>query len=347
DTMPDGTVQNRTIGNLDTGTSTAQQFSYSVPCATADGTVLTNSATTTAKDRSGRAEQDTSNNTATASTTIHAPRLTLAKTATPTVNAGGAITYTLSYGNTGSSSAKNVVVTDTLPVDVYYSYPLDLGTGPKPSSVLYNADGTTTLIWYPSDVAAGGSSSIQYTARPSLLFLGGEQVTNSAAVTFGNSAACTFPAVKAAASSMITVLPPSRNPVSHGYWKTHPELRTTELLARTQATDQRYDGADGTTPNGALSNTEAQFVLDGPGTQPAVLRAQLLAVYLDLADRRINAATLLDSKLTTQLGLKNVRDAVRYAEATLALPFGPATAARYDNATRILDDIVTNRSPRY
>jgi hypothetical protein len=45
--------------------------------------------------------------------------------------------------------------------------------------------------------------------------------------------------VTAARSVAITAVRPSRNPLTHGYWKTHPETWTVELLARIQATDQR------------------------------------------------------------------------------------------------------------
>ena len=71
--------------------------------------------------------------TASAQTTIHAPVLTLSKTATATVNAGEAIAYTITYANTGSGAAANVTITDTVPAGVYYSVALDQGAGPKPT----------------------------------------------------------------------------------------------------------------------------------------------------------------------------------------------------------------------
>jgi hypothetical protein len=52
-----------------------------------------------------------------------------------------------------------------------------------------------------------------------------------------------FALVAVAKTTGITVVPATRNPLSQGFWKTHPELRTAEPLARIQATDQRFDGA--------------------------------------------------------------------------------------------------------
>jgi uncharacterized repeat protein (TIGR01451 family) len=112
-------------------------------------------------------------------TTAHTPKLTLSKTATTSVNAGEAIAYTITYQNTGGGAAANIVITDILPANVYYSKALDLGGGPKPNSVVVNGDGTRTLTWNIASLAANsGIQTIQYTARPSLLFLGGETLTN-------------------------------------------------------------------------------------------------------------------------------------------------------------------------
>ena len=344
DTLPDGSVQHRSIGDLDAGTTTSRAFTYDIPCATVDGTILVNNAVADAKDRSGRAEQDVTNNAASASTTVHAPKLTMSKSSTANVNAGEAITYVITYGNTGSATARNIVITDVLPADVYYSAALDLGVGPKPDSVVHNSNGTTTLRWNAADLAPGGSRTIGYTARPGLLFIGGQSVANSASAAFGNAAGCVFAPVTASASSAITVVPATRNPLSHGYWATHDADRTAELRARVQATDQRFDEAPA---DGALSNPESETVLSGTGNQARVLRFQLLATYFDLADRRINAATLIDSKTARRLGLANVRAAALYAQATLALPVNSSTRARYDDATTVLDEIVNNKSPRY
>jgi uncharacterized repeat protein (TIGR01451 family) len=183
----------------------------------------------------GYADVNLYNNTAAASTTVQAPRLTLSKSATTSVNAGEAITYTITYQNTGSGAAADVVVTDTLPAGVYYSTALDTGSGPKPNTVTVNGDGTRTLTWL-----AGGLAG--------------------------------------------------------------------------------------------------QF-----GTQTI----RLLATYFNLATRRINAATVIKSRTASLHGLDNVAEAALYTIDTLALPFDAVNHDRYDDATRVLDEINTNRSETY
>ncbi len=179
DTKPDNTVESRNLANIVPGGTHSETFTYLIPCATADTTVLTNSATVSGKNLLLAPEKVTTNNTDTAATTVHAPVLTLSKSATATVNAGEAITYTLTYENTGSGTAANVVVTDTLPAGVYYSKALDLGAGPKPDTVALNGDGTRTLVWNVGTLAAAsGPKTIVFTARPTLLALGGTSFVN-------------------------------------------------------------------------------------------------------------------------------------------------------------------------
>jgi uncharacterized repeat protein (TIGR01451 family) len=344
DTLPNGTPETRTLSNLGPGGSTTPLFEFQVPCTTTDLTVLTNSATVSAKNVLGQPEVDTSNNTATASTIVHAPVLTLAKTATASVNAGEAINYTITYANTGSGAAANVVISDVLPAGVYYSKALDLGAGPKPDTVTLNADGTRTLLWNVGAVPANsGPQTIVFTARPTLLALGGTSYLNQVSLDFQSGRGCKYPTLNASASTTITVVPPTRDPQTLGFWRNHPELWTAEILARIQATDQQYDSNG----DGALSVAEATAMLASGGNQPRVLQMQLLATYFNLATRRINAGTTISSKTADRLGLANVRAAAIFAMDTLRLPVDPTNAAKYDDATRILDEINNNKSEVY
>jgi uncharacterized repeat protein (TIGR01451 family) len=291
DTKPDDSTTPFDLGLLTVGSRASRTVSYTVACAAADGSVLTNTAAVSAVDVVGFAETSTANNSDSVSTRVHAPVLTLAKTATSSVNAGEAITYRLTYENTGSGDAKSVVVTDILPADVYYSAALDQGAGPRPDAVTRNADGTTTLTWnVGNSAAASGPGTIEYTARPSLLFLGGSSVQNGARLTFTNDNGCTYAPVVAARSTGITTVPPTRNPLTIGYWKTHPEEWTSEILARIQATDRRFDGADGSSPDEKLSSAEVEAVLGAGGTTPNLLRLPLTGN----ANRYSDAITVLD-----------------------------------------------------
>jgi len=281
-------------------------------------------------------------------TDIQFPELEATKSATASVNAGEAITYSVSYENVGDGDAVGVAIMDTLPIDVYYSSGLDLGSGPRPDTVSSNPDGTTTLTWQIGAVPAGsGPRSISYTARPSLLFLAGDAVSNEVALDFTDANGNDYPALSASAGTAITVVPPTQDPQGLGFWRTHPELSSTEIRARIQATDDRFDGADGTTPDGELSPTEVQAVLVPGGNMNKVLEEQLLATYLNLATRRINAGTTISSRTARALGLGNVRDASLHAIDTLLLPVIPANRERYSDATRVLDEINNNRTEVY
>jgi len=344
DTLPDGSMQIRTLPDLDKDASNTQAFTYLVPCTTSDGALLTNHVSVTATDENGIPDPDLADNTAQAATTVQTPVLTLAKTATAAVNAGEAIIYTITYENTGGAAATNVVIADVLPAGIYYSQALDLGAGPKPNTVTLNADGTRTLVWNVATAPGhSGPQTINFTARPTLLALSGAAYGNNVSLSFQNGKGCAYAAVNATAATNITVTPPTRDPLSMGFWRTHPEAWTSESLARIQATDQRYD-TDG---DGALSVTEATTMLAPGGNQPKVLQMQLLAAYFNLATRRINADTTIRSKTADSLGLVNVANAATFSIGALLLPAGPPNAARDDDATRVLDEINNNQSEVY
>lgn len=343
DTLPNSPPQTKSLPDLNKDETNTQTFNYAITCAVKDGDIFTNTVSVTGTNERGFQDPDLSNNDAKVSTKVHAPILTLSKTATASVNAGEAITYTISYQNTGSGDANNIVITDTLPNGIYYSKALDLGTGPQPNSVVVNGDGTRTLTWLVSSLPANsGLQTIQYTARPSLLFLGGEILSNKAILTFENANGCKYEPLTVSASTKITVVSPTKDPVTLGFWRNHLELATTEILARVQATDQRYD----INGDGALSSSEEEAMFEPGGNQPKVLQMQLLTTYLNLATRRINAATVISSKTADKLGLHNVAQAATYAMNTLLLPVNTNTE-RYDDVTKVLDEINNNKNEVY
>ncbi len=338
-----------TIGltDLAPGAVTSRTFSGTVPFPTADLTVLTGMATVHGSDHLGTPDQHPANNSSSSSTTVHTPVLTLAKSSSNAVAAGEAASYTLTYSNSGSGDATNVIIVDTVPADVFYSVALDNGAGPRPTSVLANADGTTSLTWQIGTVAGrSGPSMITFSARPTLLALGGTGLTNNVSEDFRDLNENQYPTLRASAVTTIATAVITENPLSQGYWQNHSAEWTPEVLARIAATDSRFDGADGSAPNGALSVAEVRsiFALSG---QPSTLVSQLLATYFNLATRRINAATAVGGKRAGALALGNIRDSVLYARAALALPPKGGNSTTYSNATSVLEDINSNKSEQY
>jgi uncharacterized repeat protein (TIGR01451 family) len=333
DTKPDASIETSAIGTLKLESSSTYNLSYAVPCSTADGAVLTNTAKVDGTDLLRNPVTSSSS----VQTTIHAPVLSLSMAATGSVNAGEAITYTLTYENAGAGAASNVVVATTLPADVYYSRALDTGAGPHPTSVTANSDGSRTLRWTIGTLAGNsGPVTITFTARPTLLAPGGTAYTATATLGFTNENGCTYDSLRQSADTTITTVPPTLDPLTLGFWKTHPEQYDAEILARIQATDQRFDRSPA---DGRLSGPEVSGTFASAGGMPFILQQQLLATYFDLATRRINAETLIQSKLDTRLGLSTVRDAALFAIGTLELPVNRATSTQYSNAATALDEI--------
>ena len=344
DTMPNGTVLTKSLADLPAGASTTETLSFTVPVTVPDGQVLVNTATVTATNVRGEPESDTSNNYDQASTTVHKPVLTQAKAATASVNPGEAITYSITYENTGSADAEDVVITDTLPVNIYYSTALDTSTGPQPDAVASNPDGTTTLTWNIGPLTAGSESpTIAFTARPSLLFLGGETVTNDATLDFSDANGNDYPALAVSVPTTVTTVIPGQSPRGIGYFRNHPDVWTPEILAMIQATDMRYD----TNTDGMLSPDEVRTILKPGGNQPKILQMQLLATEFNLATRQVGAGTVITSDLAVELGISDIFDAVVYAKETLAMPVNKEIRDRYSDATTVLDEINNGISEMY
>ncbi len=107
------------LGSLGPGATTSVSITVSVPATTTHGTILTNTATTTAN----QTDPNSANNIATATTTVERRAdLSVTKTDSPDpVAAGGTLTYTLTVINDGPSEATSVTLTDPLPAGVSFA----------------------------------------------------------------------------------------------------------------------------------------------------------------------------------------------------------------------------------
>src|SRR2546425_975989 len=98
-----------------------------------------------------------------------APILAVSKTDSPDpVAAGGNLTYTLSYSNTGNANATGVVLTDTVPANTTFVSATAGGT---------LASGVVT--WSPGNLAAGASGSVQLVVRVASPLANGTSITNA------------------------------------------------------------------------------------------------------------------------------------------------------------------------
>ncbi|MEV4564346.1 hypothetical protein AB0K12_11320 [Nonomuraea sp. NPDC049419] len=344
-TPPVGDPVTRPLDDLAPERTATETFTYEIPCTAADGSALTSTAEVTGENADGLPEPESTlaDNKATAVTTVSAPVMAVTATATASVHAGEAITYTIGHRNTGHAPATGAELTYVLPADVYYSQALDAGAGPRPGEVTRSDDGTTTLTWPLGTVAPGASGEVTFTARPGLLFEAGATVTGRASLAYGGANDCTFGPAAATAQTAITEAAPGRHPLLSTLWALRTDLRTDEVRARVQATDTRFDGNG----DGALSQKETSDALLLPLLQPKELKAELLATTLNLATRQINAGTHVHTPTITKLKLETVGDAVRHARQVLAEPPTVGNLVAYTDATLVLVQINSGVAERY
>ncbi len=111
-----GQILTWNIGSVGPGASGSIDITVTVNTGLPIGTVLTNDVAVDYENAGGLAAQDTDS----AATTIIDPVLTITKAAPATAAPGETIVYTITYQNTGTDTAYNVAITDTLPAGVAY-----------------------------------------------------------------------------------------------------------------------------------------------------------------------------------------------------------------------------------
>src|SRR5262249_5603648 len=106
-----------------------------------------------------------------------APDLTISKTVNPDpVQPGQNLTYTITYGNTGASTASNVIVTDTVPANTTFVSASPAGQVVSQTSV----GGTGTVTWNTGSVVVGASGSVSMVVKVNTGLTNGTVITNSA-----------------------------------------------------------------------------------------------------------------------------------------------------------------------
>ena len=147
-----------TSSGLASGASVTFTVVVLVDPGTSDGTVISNTADITSATTP---DPVSSNDSATATTTVSAPDLSLTKTASPAsgsnVSPGQVITFTISYINNGSGSASGFVVTDTVDTMLGGVVVSNGGTFDPISRV---------ITWSIGTLPAGATGSVSFTATP-------------------------------------------------------------------------------------------------------------------------------------------------------------------------------------
>ncbi len=163
------------LSNLPAGASGSLSFTAAVAASAAPGAVITPSAAIS----SASPDLDSANNSASDSDTVVRPVLTLAKSASGTVEVGVPLTYTIDYTNTSTVAAQNVVITDALPTGMDYF----AGCYPPGCAVV-----GSTLTWTVGTVAPGASGSVSFQVAPTIA-AGSGTITNTANAAYRGSVA--------------------------------------------------------------------------------------------------------------------------------------------------------------
>lgn len=200
DTLPGNVVILTTTASTGTAGAVGQVVSWSgfslAPFASATLTIRVNhtpvaqdvgsavllnpgaSATGTRPDATTATAQSGSVSTGIVTGAPAAPNLTLAKTDAPDpVTAGGQIVYTLSYANTGTAAAAQVVLTDAVPANTTFASATGGGT---------HAAGVVT--WNLGALPPGSSGSVTMTVNVLAGLANGTTIANTANITANNAA---------------------------------------------------------------------------------------------------------------------------------------------------------------
>src|SRR5437867_2299240 len=123
-----------------------------------------------------------------------APVLAVSATDAPDpVAAGGTITYTLNFSNTGSSGATGVVLSDTVPVNT--TFMSATGGGALSAGI---------VTWSIGSLAAGGSGSVQLVVRVASPLANGTVITDG---TYSIDSTETAPVSGSAITTTVTSVP--------------------------------------------------------------------------------------------------------------------------------------------
>jgi uncharacterized repeat protein (TIGR01451 family) len=143
-----GNVYTWNVGDVGAGENGTITITVKVKAYTPDKTVFTNYVTLDYDDANGNPIPQESDSV---DVTVTAPVMTVSKTADVSeADPGDEITYTITYTNSGTGQATDVVVEDTIPSDTVF----------VSSTPTHDGQSGNTYTWNVGDVSAGGSGTI-------------------------------------------------------------------------------------------------------------------------------------------------------------------------------------------
>ena len=190
DADPAGAGLSWTVNSLNNGANTALTFQATVD-AGQGGNTITNTATKSQDQDDTNAVADDPGE----DITVIYPNITLSKAADKAnARPGETVTYTLTYGNTGTGDATDLVITDTIPADTTLVGGSITGGGPESGGV---------ITWNLGALAAGVINvTLQFAVTVDSGTAAGTDIDNQATANCDNALGAAQPAVN---SNTVTV----------------------------------------------------------------------------------------------------------------------------------------------
>ena len=201
------------LGTVAAGASASVTVTVTAPSTTG---AMTNTANLSA--------QNSPTVQATSTVTLVGPSLTLQKSSPPGVGVGGNITFTLTYRNTGTGTAFNPVLVDTLPAGTTYA-----------GSIPAGAAAAGVVTWNLADIPAGGTGSVTLTVTAPAV---AGTITNSAALSADGVGSITATAAARVTTCQNVTLPCLTKGFLPGSIETNPPETSVLTLALDNAIDQ-------------------------------------------------------------------------------------------------------------
>ncbi|MFQ5909327.1 MAG: hypothetical protein ACE5IJ_01230, partial [Thermoplasmata archaeon] len=188
----DGDTITWLLGDMSGGANGTITVTVTVDAQTPDETVLTNLVTLNYDDANGNPYPEESDN---AIVIVSAPIVTFSKVAdVDYADPGDTITYTLSYSNTGTGLATDVVVVDTIPAETTF----------MSSDPAYTSQDGDAYTWYIGDLSSGSSGTITIQVQVDVGTPDGTELVNYATLDHSDANGNPYPQLEDSATTTVT-----------------------------------------------------------------------------------------------------------------------------------------------